>query len=233
MLKRRLKICASIGIKNVDMLNEKIEEAFNLGSDLVEIRVDYLDQINFSLMEEAIKNCMDRCILTCRAKSEGGEFKGSEEERQEVLLNLSKLRPKYLDIELSLAQSKPEILNSIKGSEASMILSWHDFEDTPSIQFLKSILDKAKPLGEIVKIVTMAKDFSDNMSILNLYKYSKHDRLIAFCMGEKGQISRILCPIFGSPFTYASLPGLSTAPAQIMVKELRELYDLFELDHQQ
>ena len=231
MLKRRLKICTPIGIKNVDMLNEKIEEAFNLGSDLVEIRVDYLDQINFSLIEEAIKNYMDRCILTCRAKSEGGEFKGSEEERQEVLLNLSKLRPKYLDIELSLAQSKPEILNSMKGSEASMILSWHDFEDTPSIQFLKSILDKAKPLGEIVKIVTMAKDFSDNMSILNLYKYSKPDRLIAFCMGEKGQISRILCPIFGSPFTYASLPGLSTAPAQIMVKELRELYDLFELDH--
>jgi 3-dehydroquinate dehydratase-1 len=114
-----------------------------------------------------------------------------------------------------------------------MILSWHNFEDTPSIKFLQGTLDKAKPLGEIVKIVTMAKDFSDNISILNLYKYSKPNRLIAFCMGEKGQISRILCPIFGSPFTYASLQGLSTAPAQIMVKELRELYDLFELGYQQ
>jgi len=215
------------------MLNEKIEEAFSLGSDFVEIRTDYLTQINFSLIKEAIKNYMDRCVLTCRAKSEGGEFKGSEEERQEVLLNLSKLRPAYVDIELSLAQSKPEILNSIESSGASMILSWHNFEDTPSIQFLKGTLDKAKPLGEIVKIVTMAKDFSDNVSILNLYKYSKPNGLIAFCMGKKGQISRILCPIFGSPFTYASLPGLSTAPAQIMVKELRELYDLFELGHQQ
>ncbi|MCP8315932.1 MAG: type I 3-dehydroquinate dehydratase [archaeon] len=231
MLKRRLKICTSIGIRNIDKLNEKIEEAFNLGSDLVEIRVDYLAQINFSLIKEAIKEHINRCILTCRAKREGGEFKGSEEERQEVLLNLSKLRPAYMDIELSLAQSKPEILNLIKSSGTSIILSWHKFEDTPSLQFLKSTLDKAKPLGEIVKIVTMAKDFSDNISILNLYKYSKPNQLVAFCMGEKGQISRILCPIFGSPFTYASLPSSPTAPAQIMVKELRELYELFELDY--
>ncbi len=231
MLKRRLKICTSIGVRNINTLNEKIEEAFDLGSDLVEIRVDYLAQINFPLIKEAIKEHIDRCILTCRAKSEGGEFKGSEEERQEVLSNLSKFRPAYIDIELSLVQKNPEILNLMKSSGASIILSWHKFEDTPSIQFLKSTLDKAKPLGEIVKIVTMAKDLSDNITILNLYKNSKPNRLIAFCMGEKGQISRILCPIFGSPFTYASLPGLSTAPAQIMVKELKELYELFELDY--
>ncbi len=226
-----MKICTSIGVRNVDMIEEKIEEAFNLGSDLVEIRVDYLLQMNFSIIEEAIRNCIDRCILTCRARSEGGEFKRSEEERQEVLLNLSKLRPKYIDIELRLAQSKPEILNLIRSSGASMILSWHDFEGTPSIQLLKNTLDEAKPLGEIVKIVTMAKDFCDNISILNLYKHSKPNELIAFCMGERGHVSRILCPVFGSPFTYASLPGASTAPAQLMVEEIRELYDLFELDH--
>lgn len=229
MLKKRVKICASIGVRNIETLNEKIEEAFNLGSDFVEIRVDYLSQINFSIMKEAIKERIDRCILTCRAKSEGGEFKGSEEERQKVLLNLSKFKPAYMDIELSLAQNNPELLSSIKNSEASIILSWHNFEKTPSFQFLKSTLDKAKPLGKIVKIVTMAKDFSDNISILNLYKHSKPNKLIAFCMGDKGQISRILCPILGSPFTYASLPGSSTAPAQIMVKELRELYGILEL----
>lgn len=229
MLKRRLKICTSIGVRNIEMLNEKIEEAFDLGSDLFEVRVDYLDRINFSIMEEAIKERVDRCILTCRAKSEGGEFKGSEEERQKVLLNLSKFKPAYMDVELSLAQNNPDLLSSIKNSEASIILSWHNFEKTPSFQFLKSTLDKAKPLGDIVKIVTMAKDFSDNISILNLYKHSKPNKLIAFCMGDKGQISRILCPILGSPFTYASLPGSSTAPAQIMVKELRELYELLEL----
>ncbi|MGQ9469014.1 MAG: type I 3-dehydroquinate dehydratase, partial [Nitrososphaerales archaeon] len=178
-------------------------------------------------------NYMDKCVLTCRPKSEGGEFKGREEERQEVLLNLSKLRPAYMDIELSLAQSKPELLNLMKSSGASMILSWHNFENTSSSQFLKNILDKAKPFGGIVKIITMAKDFSDNISILNLYKYSRPNKLIAFCMGEKGQISRILCPIFGSPFTYASLPGSPTAPAQLMVKELRELYELFKMGHQQ
>ncbi|MEM3624375.1 MAG: type I 3-dehydroquinate dehydratase, partial [Nitrososphaerales archaeon] len=195
MLKRRLKICASIGIRNVEMLNEKIKEAFNLGSDLFEVRVDYLSEINFTIMKEAIKNYVDKCILTCRAKSEGGEFNGSEKERQEVLFNLSKLKPAYMDIELSFAQKNPEFLNLIKSLGISIILSWHNFEYTPSSQFLKDTFDKAKSLGDIVKIVTMAKDFSDNITILNLYKYSKPNKLIAFCMGEKGQISRILCPI--------------------------------------
>lgn len=229
MFKRRLKICASIGIRNVKMLNEKIEEAFTLGSDLFEVRVDYLSEINFLIIEKAIKEYIDKCILTCRAKSEGGEFNGSEEERQEVLLNLSKLKPAYMDIELSFAQKNPEFLSLIKSSGTPIILSWHNFECTPSFQSLKDIFDKAKSLGDLVKIVTMAKDFSDNITILNLYKYSKPNKLIAFCMGEKGQISRILCPILGSPFTYASLPGLHTAPAQIMVKELKELYELFKM----
>jgi 3-dehydroquinate dehydratase-1 len=230
MLKTKVKICTSIGVRNIEMLSERIEEAIDFGSDLFEIRVDYLERIDFSILKEAIKKHIDRSILTCRAKDEGGKFKGSEEERQEVLLNLSKLKPAYMDIELSLAQNNPDLLRLIRGS-TSTILSWHDFEDTPPFQFLKSTLDKAKPLGEIVKIVTMAKDFSDNISILNLYKHSEPNKLVAFCMGEKGQISRILCPILGSPFTYASLPGFSTAPAQIMVKELRELYDLLELGH--
>ncbi|MGQ9469439.1 MAG: type I 3-dehydroquinate dehydratase, partial [Nitrososphaerales archaeon] len=74
MLKRRVKICTSIGIRNIYMLNEKIEEAFNLGSDLVEIRVDYLSRIDFSLIKEAIENYMDKFELKCRPKIDGGEF---------------------------------------------------------------------------------------------------------------------------------------------------------------
>lgn len=226
-LGRRAKICTSIGVRNIEVLSEKVEEAFGLRSDLVELRIDYLDRIDFSAIGEAIKGHMGKCILTCRAREEGGEFKGDEDERQKVLQNLAKLRPAYIDVELSLAQKNPRFLNSIKSSGVSLIVSSHSFKDTPSLQSLKSTLNKAKHFGDIVKIVTMAKIFLDNITILKLYRSSKPDKLIAFCMGEKGQISRILCPILGSPFTYASLPDSPIAPAQINVKELRSFYDLF------
>ncbi|MGQ9719513.1 MAG: type I 3-dehydroquinate dehydratase [Nitrososphaerales archaeon] len=226
MLRRRAKICTSVGVRNIEVLGEKVEEAFSLSSDLVELRIDYLDRIDIPTIREAIKEHVGRCILTCRAREEGGEFKGGEDERQKVLRNLSKLRPAYMDVELSLAQSNPRFLSSIKSSGASLIVSYHNFKNTPSLQSLKSTLDEAKPFGEIVKIVTMAKVFLDNITILRLYKSSKPDKLVAFCMGEKGQISRILCPIIGSPFTYASLPDSPTALAQINAKELRVFYDL-------
>ncbi|NWG09486.1 MAG: type I 3-dehydroquinate dehydratase [Nitrososphaerales archaeon] len=226
MLGRRAKICTSVGVRNIEVLGEKVEEAFSLSSDLVELRIDYLDRIDFPTIREAIKEHVGRCILTCRTREEGGEFKGGEDERQKLLQNLSKLRPAYMDVELSLAQSNPRFLSSIKSSGASLIVSYHNFKNTPSLQSLKSTLDEAKPFGEIVKIVTMAKVFLDNITILKLYKSSKPDKLVAFCMGEKGQISRILCPIIGSPFTYASLPDSPTAPAQINTKELRVFYDL-------
>jgi hypothetical protein len=52
--------------------------------------------------------------------------------------------------------------------------------------------------------------------------------LIAFSSGEAGSFTRVLCPIFGSAFTYAApaaIPGEpapeATAPGQIRVNDLR------------
>jgi len=227
LINRQVKICTSIGVKDTYLLKEKVEEALVSHSDLIEIRVDYFDKIDFFYIKKVIKGYEKRIILTCRARSEGGKFKESEIERQKILIKLAKFKPAYIDIELSLAQSKPELIDIIRKLGVLLIISWHDFRDTPPFQILKNTFNKAKFLGDLVKIVPMANNFMDNLSILKLYEISELDRLIAFCMGEKGQISRILCPLFGSPFTYASLSNLPTAPAQITIKELREFYGLF------
>ncbi|MEM2960941.1 MAG: type I 3-dehydroquinate dehydratase, partial [Candidatus Bathyarchaeia archaeon] len=57
------------------------------------------------------------------------------------------------------------------------------------------------------------------------YEMSKKTNLVCFAMGENGLLSRILSPLFGASFTYASLErGLETAPGQITISELREIY---------
>jgi len=44
-------------------------------------------------------------------------------------------------------------------------------------------------------------------------------------MGEAGVISRILSPLFGGEFTYASTKtGSESAPGQLTIAELREIY---------
>jgi len=46
-------------------------------------------------------------------------------------------------------------------------------------------------------------------------------------MGPLGLVSRILCPLIGGDFTYASMEkGKESASGQITVTELRKLYDM-------
>ena len=44
-------------------------------------------------------------------------------------------------------------------------------------------------------------------------------------MGEHGKISRLLSPVFGAFFTFASLEaGSETAPGQISIREMKSAY---------
>jgi 3-dehydroquinate dehydratase len=46
-------------------------------------------------------------------------------------------------------------------------------------------------------------------------------------MGKAGRVSRLLSPIFGGFFTFASLGrGAETAPGQMSIEEMRAAYKL-------
>lgn len=231
MVGKRARVCTSIGVERIEELKRCIDEAFRLGSDLIEVRVDFLRGYEPDALKEAVEDRLDQCIMTCRPKDQGGRFGGDEEERVEVLKGLSSLRPAFLDIELSLAKDNPGLLDVVKAFGPSVIASWHDFTETPSYSSLKERLAEALSHGEYAKIVPMARSLSDNINTLRLYESTSAEKLIAFCMGEKGVISRVLCGILGSPITYASLPSSPIAPAQLSVKEMREFLDLFSGVH--
>lgn len=179
---KKPNVCTSIAVR-MDELENCVREAIRLGSDFFEIRVDYLDRVDWPLFKNAIGEEFNRCILTCRAKEQGGKFNKSEKERIELLTKLAKLRPAYVDLELNLARENPELLGVLK-NHSGTIISWHDLTKTPSLDFLNRMLDDAKTLGNIVKIVTLANNFSDNSTILELYR-SGQENLVAFCMGKK------------------------------------------------
>ncbi len=202
-------------------MKNKVKRALDLGSDLVELRIDYLKDFNpFNIEDFA-----DRCIITCRAKNEGGLFDGKEEERKRILEDWSKRKPRYMDLELSLVEKDKGLLKRVEEQGVIPIISWHKFDETPELGVLLKILEKASFYRGIVKIVTLSKGIKDNITIFKLYKYSEKGRLVAFCMGEEGRISRILCLTLSSPFTYASLPNEATAPGQFDLPTMKEIRD--------
>jgi 3-dehydroquinate dehydratase type I len=224
-----VQICVALGEKSINRLHTLISNA-EFQADLIEFRLDYLEALDYSELERLLEKMKLPVIFTVRRKNEGGKFKGSEEDRFKTLNNLIDLRPDFIDIELSSSFLNEDFVDSAKKSGVRIIGSYHSFQDTPPTHVLLKKIDMAYRLGiDVVKIVTYAKEIEDNLIILSLHsaaeKYLREMEIVTFCMGENGLISRVLCPLFGSKFTFASF-GAPTAPGQISIQKMRQIQKL-------
>ncbi|MHA1381375.1 MAG: type I 3-dehydroquinate dehydratase [Candidatus Helarchaeota archaeon] len=218
-------ICIAIAAKNLEEAIKKIKKSTSIGADLIEIRLDYFDIINPNELSKILKKTRIPLIFTLRKKDEGGYFNSSEDKRIDLLKKIIRIRPQYVDIELS-SQEINELLNFAKTHKVRTIISYHNFKTTPNINELNKLLLKIEELdGNVSKIITTATDLEDNLIILNLIRSAKK-KIVAFAMGENGIFSRVFSPIFGAFFTFASLDK-KTAPGQINIKDMRYLQKKF------
>ena len=220
-------ICTTIVGKTLDDVVEKANQAFGLGTEMVELRVDKLTSHETPTeIARRLRRFGPKAILTVRSKEQGGGFRGSEDERLRLISSLSRgLRPAYLDLELETARGNTSWVSGLgkKGSgPGKTIISWHELGGTPSLEALRKIRGEASSLGDVAKIVTTARSADDNLRVLALYRDSATD-LIAFCMGSEGVSSRVLSLQLGSPIVYASLPGEPAAPGQLSIVTVRTL----------
>ncbi|KAG9151081.1 hypothetical protein Leryth_002654 [Lithospermum erythrorhizon] len=136
-----------------------------------------------------------------------------------------KLGADYIDVELQVAN---EFYNSLqdKPSKCKIIVSSHNYQFTPSIEDLGDLVARIQATGaDIVKFATTAKDISDVARVFQITVHS-HVPIIALVMGERGLISRVLCPKFGGYLTFGTLEsGKVSAPGQPTIKELLDLYN--------
>lgn len=203
-------ICVSIGNVSSDQARVNMPA---LGADLVELRLDLIEGADLKVL---LGGERPPVIVTNRPEREGGKFTGSEEERLRVLEQAMELGAEYVDVEW-------DSVDKLKRSgETKIVVSRHDFEGTPS--GIGRWLDDMGGTADIVKIVTSARDITDNFTIFDLLEKADVPT-VAFCMGEAGAISRVLCPAYGSAWTYAA-PGEeeTTAPGQFTLEEMRDLY---------
>lgn len=213
--------------RTVDGAVKDAKLAKELGADMVELRLDYL----YPVADESMKRLMDSVnfpkIVTVRRKVDGGCFRGTERERLVLLEKACRLGADYVDIEIDVD------FGAFENGGTKIICSYHNFNQTPCVgdlvMILKSCLVKR---ASVVKVVTMAAKCSDNATILEFLGESlgivgKDVKIVSFCMGEKGKLSRVLCTRFGSFLTFASLrKGKESACGQIDIGLMRKLEGL-------
>ncbi len=213
----RPRICAVIITSDLQAIRQV--EPF---VDLFEIRIDHVGDA-----WPALANQLNRPWIACnRSVNEGGLWEESEERRIEELLKAVELGASIVDIEIGttkLAQAMPLIK-----PRASCLLSFHDFQGTPPLDDLKEIVQRQLSAGaDICKVVTTANSPDDNLTVLQLIAQFPDVRLVSVAMGTLGLTSRILCPLAGGYFTYASTErDKESAPGQITVNELMQIYQM-------
>lgn len=217
------KLCIPIVEATVEKALIAIKKVNRL-ADLIELRADYLKKVNLAPL---LENRRKPFIITHRRKEEGGKYKGDERKRLSVLQEAIDLGSDYIDVELATERSLLRGLIRNKGG-TRVILSYHNFQGTPSLKELQRLCGKMIRLdADVVKIVPFARSWEDNLTILSLIPYAKERRqkIVVFCMGEKGNISRIFSPSLGAAWTYASLnKNTASAPGQLTVVEMKKIW---------
>ena len=220
------RICVSILPKNnLEALNliRKAEEA---KADLIEVRLDCLETSRN--LSELSKSTKIPLIATNKFQSEKGNFSGTEIERGQTLLDAAKNGFEYVDVDVSSSLYK-ETIQKLKRFGAKPIVSFHKFDGALSISEMGKVLEQEIASGaSVCKIVTTAKKVEDNLTALNFISaMPRRVKLVCFCMGENGKVSRLLSPLFGAFFTFASLEqGSETAPGQMTIQDMRASYEL-------
>jgi 3-dehydroquinate dehydratase type I len=220
------RICVSILPKNIVEALKLIEQAEKAKADLIEVRLDCLE-ISRKLSDISASTKIP-LVATNKLQTEKGFFAGTESERQQTLVNAAKNGFEYVDIDL-LSPKHIESISQFKMLGAKPIVSYHKFDGALNVSGMEKVLDKEIASGaSICKIVTNAKQVEDNLPALSFVSFaSSKAKLVCFCMGEKGKVSRLLSPLFGAFFTFASLEvGNETADGQMSIQEMRTAYDL-------
>jgi 3-dehydroquinate dehydratase-1 len=213
---KKTMICAPVIEKKLKYALKSAKKAITLGADMLELRIDVLEDPDPDEVQQLIVDINYPLIATNRIQSEGGFFNGSEEERTSILIKAAKFAD-IVDIEL---QTDTKMRSNVIKASKSTIISYHNFKKTPSFDELLNVVKKEKELGDIAKFTVMPKNSKDTLTVLKVL--SKVENTIGIAMGDIGKYTRVVAPIFGSPITFASIDKES-APGQLDIKTTKNI----------
>lgn len=182
--------------------------------DFFELRLDRLTNV-------AIAQLPAPLIITARDPREGGANNLSAAQRRASLLKFLP-RASHVDIELRSARALQAVLRAASENQVATIISFHDFEATPSASRLDELAFKARSLGAaIVKVATRTDTAAQLDRLLDFWERQRPARnVVAMGIGKLGRASRLELARRGNIMNYGRL-GSRAVAGQLTLEELR------------
>jgi 3-dehydroquinate dehydratase I len=195
-----------------------VAEVGNLALDAVELRIDALP---YSLSPQQFTELPVPAILTVRRLEEGGVRPMTQEEQRDLYFAFLPVAA-AVDVEIQSTKRLQELLEALRREEKALIVSFHDFEGTPSLARLRTVRAKARDSGaDVVKIATKTERPTDVARLLVLLEETSFP-LAVMGMGSLGRASRLLFAKAGSVLNYGWLDQAQIA-GQWSAREFLEL----------
>lgn len=210
-------ICVSAG----HISFEKLINIIHL-YDLVEVRLDLLSLNDMEYSE--ILKYSHKLIICYR------NISTNLDESIQLIEKSINAGAGYIDIDVNEIEDHKSLINKIKLSNSRLILSIHNFDNTPSDFEINQQISEMRTIGpNIYKLCFKANSIEDIIRVQSLYQTYKDLNLIAFNLGELGSLSRIFALKSGAKFMYvAESEESKTESSQLTIKQLNKLFKIIE-----
>lgn len=227
-------VCIPLVAADEQSLKEEAEKIVGFKPDVIEWRVDNFDGVFDAERVKKVLAMLRRIIgdipmiFTCRSHLEGG-FKEIDDEIKFSMIKkvLVTGHIDVVDIEIINGRERiDEIKAAAHKGNTALILSYHNFKETPETSFIVDRLRTAILYGaDIAKVAVMPQNESDVLKLLEATLFIRTEYpdvpIITMAMGGLGVITRMAGWIFGSDLTFA-VGQKASAPGQIPVADLRK-----------
>jgi 3-dehydroquinate dehydratase / shikimate dehydrogenase len=216
------RVCAVVATPTAREALLALEEALGY-TKTVELRLDWLrsDRERAALLR-ALRGRPRKgvtLLATCRRVLGGGKLVGGAEAELFWLTQAREAGCQWCDLEVETLRELPNRCARCYPLPEKMLLSFHDFERTPSLP--RRLIRAEEGEADALKIAARARTLADSVSLLRLARNSRD--MVAVAMGEAGLPARLLALREGSALAYAPVTA-ATAPGQVSLHEFKRLY---------
>ncbi|GIW44674.1 MAG: 3-dehydroquinate dehydratase [Candidatus Binatia bacterium] len=196
------------------------------GVDILELRVDQFSRLDPAHVENVARQVgkeFGRPLLaTVRWQREGGGAGLADQARLELFRTLLP-HVAAVDVELRAPRSFQPIVREAQDRHRAVVLSYHDFERTPSARELERLYRRACDRGaDIVKFAVQAHQAQDVWRLATFTWQHRESAVVTMAMGRLGPLSRLILPLFGSRWVYTSVaPAHGQIPLARLLEDLR------------
>ena len=225
-------ICAPLVGRTRDGLLAEAAVVAAKKPDLIEWRVDFFEGIADAGAVTGVAGRIKQAaqgipiLFTCRWSREGGEEIALS---QAEVVNLHRAvcesgHVDFLDFEMSNDPGQVRQVREFSRAHArQLILSFHDFQRTPSLDEMKQRFAQAEQLGaDVAKVAVMPRDMQDVLALLAATLQSSQALripLVSMAMAGPGAVTRLCGGAFGSALSFA-IGQSASAPGQMPIDDL-------------